>query len=234
VAEEVIVVDIALNRSSRFLALGGLAAIVFGVLVLVWPGISLVAMIALFGAFAFIYGVFVLAWGLNLLARRSTDWVPYVLGGLAGIAIGAATFFRPCITALALLYLIAARAIVTGVLEIVAAVDLRGEIKGEWLLGLAGVLSSSSGAGGDPPGRGRPRHPLADPRLRHRHGHHAPGLRLPHAHRCRNCLNGPGSAEGDVAYFAHVGGFITGLALTRLFTQPDLVAALQAYHRSPE
>jgi uncharacterized membrane protein HdeD (DUF308 family) len=108
---------------------------------LVWPGISLVAMIALFGAFAFVYGVFVLASGLNLLAHRSTDWVPYVLGGLAGIAIGAATFFRPGITALALVYLIAAWAVVTGVLEIVAAVDLRGEIKGEWLLGLAGVLS---------------------------------------------------------------------------------------------
>jgi membrane associated rhomboid family serine protease len=43
-----------------------------------------------------------------------------------------------------------------------------------------------------------------------------------------------GSAAADVAYFAHVGGFVTGLTLTRLFTQPDLVPALQAYHRSPE
>ena len=138
--------DRALKQSSRFLALGGLAAIVFGVLVLVWPGISLVAMIALFGAFAFVYGVFVLAAGLNLLAHRSTDWVPYVLGGLAAIGIGAATFFRPDITALALVYLIAAWAIVIGVFEIVAAVDLHGEIKGEWLLGLAGVLSILFGA----------------------------------------------------------------------------------------
>jgi uncharacterized membrane protein HdeD (DUF308 family) len=98
---------------------------VFGVLVLVWPGISLVAMIAPFSAF-----------------------VPYVLGGVAGIGIGigAATFFRPDITALALVYLIAAWAIVIGVFEVVAAVDLHGEIKGEWLLGLAGVLSIIFGA----------------------------------------------------------------------------------------
>jgi uncharacterized membrane protein HdeD (DUF308 family) len=145
-AEEVISLDRALKQSARFLALSGLAAVVFGVLVLVWPGISLVAMIALFGAFALVYGVFVLASGLNLLAHRSANWVPYVLGGLAGIGIGAATFFRPDITALALVYLIAAWAIVIGVFEIVAAVDLHGEIKGEWLLGLAGVLSILFGA----------------------------------------------------------------------------------------
>lgn len=138
--------DRALKRSSRFLGLSGLAAIVFGVLVLIWPGISLIAMIALFGAFAFVYGAFFLASGLNLLAHRSTEWVPYVLGGLAGIGIGAATFFRPGITALALVYLIAAWAVVTGVFEIVAAVDLHSEMKGEWLLGLAGALSIVFGA----------------------------------------------------------------------------------------
>jgi hypothetical protein len=99
--------DQALTRSSRFLALGGVAAVVFEVVVLVWPNISLVALIALFGAFALLFGVLSLAGGLNLLAHRRTDWVPYILGGLAGIAIGAVTFFRPGITALALVYLIA-------------------------------------------------------------------------------------------------------------------------------
>lgn len=84
-----------LTRSSRFLGLGGLVAIAFGIVLLVWPGLSLVALTALFGAFARVYGVLGLAAGLNLLAHRSTDWVPFVLGGLAGIAIGAGTFFWP-------------------------------------------------------------------------------------------------------------------------------------------
>jgi uncharacterized membrane protein HdeD (DUF308 family) len=138
--------DRALTRSSRLLALEGIAAIVFGIVVLIWPGLTLVALLALFGAFALISGVLVLAAGLNLLAHRRDDWVPYVLGGLAGIAVGAVTFLRPGITVLALVYLIAAWAIITGVFEVVAAVDLHGEVRGEWWLAIAGVLSILFGA----------------------------------------------------------------------------------------
>jgi uncharacterized membrane protein HdeD (DUF308 family) len=134
-------VDKAVTRSSRFLGFAGLAAVAFGIIVLVWPGISLLALIALFGAFALVYGALGLAAGLNLLAHRSTDWVPYVLGGLAGIAIGAVTFFRPGVTALVLVYFIALWAILGGIFEIMAAWDLR-EAGGEaWWLGIAGVLS---------------------------------------------------------------------------------------------
>jgi uncharacterized membrane protein HdeD (DUF308 family) len=139
-------VDRTLTRSSRFLGLGGLVAIVFGIVLLVWPNLSLVALLALFGAFFLVYGVLGVAAGLSLLAHRSTEWVPFVLGGLAGIAIGAVTFFRPDITALVLVYVIAAWAIVTGIFEIVAAVDAY-EAKAEaWWLGIAGVLSIVFGA----------------------------------------------------------------------------------------
>ena len=93
--------DKALQRSARYLAISGVAAIVFGVIVLVWPGISLVALVALFGAFAFVYGALAVAGGLNLLAHKRTDWVPFVLGGLVGMAIGAVTFFKPGITVVA-------------------------------------------------------------------------------------------------------------------------------------
>jgi uncharacterized membrane protein HdeD (DUF308 family) len=64
-----------------------------------------------------------------------------LLAGLAGIAIGVITFMSPGITAIALVYLIAAWAVLRGVFEIIAAIQLRKEIENEWLLGLAGALS---------------------------------------------------------------------------------------------
>jgi uncharacterized membrane protein HdeD (DUF308 family) len=135
----------ALVRNNRLLALRGVAAIAFGVVALAWPGLTFVALLALFGVFALIEGGFTLGAGLNLLAERHTSWVPFVIGGLAGIAIGAVTFLRPGITALALVFLIAAWAIITGVFEFIAAIDMAGELKSDWMLGLAGVLSVAFG-----------------------------------------------------------------------------------------
>jgi uncharacterized membrane protein HdeD (DUF308 family) len=135
----------ALVRNTRFLALRGVAAIAFGVIALAWPNLTFVALLALFGAFAFVEGAFTLGAGLNLLVERQTSWVPYVIGGLAGIAVGAVTFLWPGITALTLVYLIAFWAIITGVFEFVAALELAGELQGDWTLGLAGILSVAFG-----------------------------------------------------------------------------------------
>jgi uncharacterized membrane protein HdeD (DUF308 family) len=135
-----------LSRGSLYLALGGLASVVFGVICLVYPGISLLALTALFGALALVYGSFALGGGLNMLAHRSTDWVPYVLGGLAGIAVGAITFFYPSLTALTLIYFIAAWAIITGVFEIVAGIDFRTTVNGAVWLAVSGALSVVFGA----------------------------------------------------------------------------------------
>ena len=131
----------ALVRNTRFFALSGVAAIAFGIIALVWPGLTFVALLALFGAFAFVTGAFTLGSGLNLLVERQTTWAPYVIGGLGGIAVGAATFLWPHWTALTLVFLIAFWAIFTGVFEIVASIDLAGELDGDWMLGLSGVLS---------------------------------------------------------------------------------------------
>ena len=139
------VADKALKRSAMMLALAGLASLAFGVIVLVWPNLSLAVLIALFGAFALVSGMFMLGAGLEHLAERRTDWVPYVLGGLSGLAVGGVTFFRPGITALVLLYLIAGWAIVSGAFEIPAAFALWDETHESWLLGLAGVLSIAFG-----------------------------------------------------------------------------------------
>ena len=131
----------AMSRSAVYLGVAGVASIAFGAITLFWPGISLVALTALFGAFALVYGAFALAAGLNLLAHRSTDWVPYVLGGVAGVVIGVVTFFAPGLTDLTLIYVIAAWAIIVGVFEIMASLDLRDVVKGAGWLTASGVLS---------------------------------------------------------------------------------------------
>src|SRR6266851_3051994 len=137
--------DQAITRSSRLLGLAGLAGIIFGIAALVWPGITLVILVALFGAFALVTGVFTLVAGLDFATERASHWVPMVFAGLAGIAIGVFTFFNPGITALALVFLIAAWAILIGIFEIVTGIEFTGQVRGSWTLWLAGLLSVAFG-----------------------------------------------------------------------------------------
>jgi uncharacterized membrane protein HdeD (DUF308 family) len=104
------------------------------------PHIALVVLIALFGAYALVDGVFAIVSAVRA-AERHMRWWPLLVEGLAGIVLGALTFVWPGVTALVLLYFIASWALVTGVFEILAAIRLRQEITGEWLLALTGVLS---------------------------------------------------------------------------------------------
>ena len=127
--------------SWKSLALRGAAALLFGILTLIWPAISLIALILLFGVYALVDGasIFVAA-----AARDSDGWGSrglLFLHAALGVLVGIITFIWPGITALALLYLIAAWALVTGALQLVAAVRLRKQIQNEWLLGLTGALS---------------------------------------------------------------------------------------------
>lgn len=132
-----------LELMSRYwwaLVLRGLAAIMFGVLALVWPGLTLQVLVLLFGAYAFVDGLFSVVSALG--GRRVTDhWLLLLIEGLLGIAIGVLTWVAPGITATVLLLYIAAWALFTGVIEVIAAIRLRKEIRGEVWLGLAGMLS---------------------------------------------------------------------------------------------
>lgn len=134
------VVDVdSLARNWWVVFLRGLAGIIFGLITFFEPGISLAALVLLFGAYAFVDGVLSI---VTAVRRRGADrWLLLLLEGIAGIFAGLATFFWPAITAIVLLYLIAAWALVTGVLEIAAAIRLRKVITGEWLLALTGVAS---------------------------------------------------------------------------------------------
>lgn len=126
------------------LALRGLVAVLFGVLAFIWPGVTLLTLVWLFGAFALVNGFLSL-----VLAAKAPKGYPrlgsLILGGLLGILAGLLTFVMPGITALGLLILIAIWAIVTGVMEMVAAIRLRQIITNEWLLILAGIASVAFG-----------------------------------------------------------------------------------------
>jgi uncharacterized membrane protein HdeD (DUF308 family) len=126
------------------LALRGVLAILFGLLVFAWPGISLWVLVVFFGANALIDGVLALVAAVRGSASGARWW-GMLLQGILGIATGIITFVWPGLTALVLLYFIAAWAIVIGVFEIVAAIRLRKEIEGEWLLALRGVLAIAFG-----------------------------------------------------------------------------------------
>jgi uncharacterized membrane protein HdeD (DUF308 family) len=129
-----------LIRNWWLVALRGAAALVFGVLTILWPRVTLAALILLFGAYAVVNGVFAVVVAVTH-RRGEPHWVSLLLSGILSIALGIVAFVLPGLTALSLLYIIAAWAIVTGVAEIATAVRLRRVITGEWLLVIAGVVS---------------------------------------------------------------------------------------------
>lgn len=124
--------------------LRGVFALLFGIFALVWPLATITALVLLFGVFVFIDGLLSVIHSFQLRKTENRWWV-LLLEGLAGIGIGLITFFYPQVTAALLVILVAVWAIFTGIFELMVAIRLRKEIKGEWLLGLAGVLSIALG-----------------------------------------------------------------------------------------
>jgi len=117
--------------------LRGVLGILFGFLVFAYPRTTVEVFVYLFGAYALLDGVIALALAFD--ASRGRGWL--VLSGIAGIAAGILTFMYPSTTAVALVYIVAAWAIITGIFEIAAALEWRQVFSDTWMLGLAGVLS---------------------------------------------------------------------------------------------
>jgi uncharacterized membrane protein HdeD (DUF308 family) len=120
------------------LLLRGIAAVLFGLAALFWPGLTLFVLIVFFGAYALVDGLFGIVAGIRGSGGRR--WL-LVAEGALGVLAGLVAFFWPGITALVLLYVIAAWAILTGILKVVMAISLRREIENEWLMILSGGLS---------------------------------------------------------------------------------------------
>ena len=125
----------------RLLALRGIAALGFGVLTLVWPGLTVWVLVVLFGFYVLVDGVFALADVVRDVpgAREHRAWL--IFEAISGIAAGIITLVWPGVTALVLLFFIAGWAFAVGVWRLVAAVRYRRIVDHAWLLGLVGGLS---------------------------------------------------------------------------------------------
>jgi len=116
----------------------GLVALAIGILAFVQPGVTLIALIAVFAAYAIVDGVLAIAAGVTV--DGGPRWM-FIVGGILGIVIGLLTINRPDVTAVALVLLIGVWAIATGVTEVAAAYQFRQVLENEWLVALSGVIS---------------------------------------------------------------------------------------------
>lgn len=130
--------------SWKRLVVHGLAAVLFGLATLVWPAITLWALVVLWGAFAFGDGVTALAAAISDRVLVHRGWVAF--RGLAGLGAGVITFLWPSITALALLYVIATWAFLVGGTRIAFAIDTRKQLHGTVSIALGGVVLVLLGA----------------------------------------------------------------------------------------
>ena len=135
----------ALAKNWWLLLLRGIAAIIFGVLAFAWPAITLLTLIMFYGAYALVDGVLAILAAIMGGAPAPRWWLAVI--GVLGIAAGIMTFMMPGLTAMVLLFFIAAWAITTGVFQIIGAIRLRKEIDNEWLLILGGIISVLFGIG---------------------------------------------------------------------------------------
>lgn len=124
----------------RVLALRGLAALTFGLVVLLWPGAVVAVISVLFGIYAIVDGGVVLVPALRTSGRGARRWLPLIEGAV-GVIAGLLALLWPGLTASGVLYIIIGWALTTGVLKIVTAIMLRSEVENAWLLAGSGALS---------------------------------------------------------------------------------------------
>lgn len=124
--------------------LQGILGIIFGVLVLLFPGAAVTTLVALFAAWAVISGIGALAQGFREAQHRGNSW-PYFLTGIVAIAAGVLAVFAPAGTLLGLIVFVGAWQLFTGLTEIYVAYRIRREIDNEWLIAASGVLRAILG-----------------------------------------------------------------------------------------
>lgn len=183
------------KRGWWLLILRGICAVLFGILAFIWPGITLASLVLLFGAYALANGVLAIVMA-SKAPKGSPGKAATVVLGLLSIGAAVVTVLAPGITALSLVFVIAAWAIVTGALEVAAAVALRKFMDGTWVLVISGVLSDLRSPAPLDAGRGSDLAGLADRRVRARL--RSALARLGHSFQERaGRYSGPGRDLGD-------------------------------------
>ncbi|ALL68757.1 putative membrane protein [Paraburkholderia caribensis MBA4] len=132
--------DELLGRAWWMLILRGTVALLFGTLALFWPGLTLLLLIALFSVYALASGVVAIVAAIRYRATHGSWWVPLLLG-ICSVGAGVIAALVPGITALVLVAVIGANAIITGVLDLIAATRLHRRLRNAWMLVVTGVLS---------------------------------------------------------------------------------------------
>ena len=122
------------------LVLRGVLGILLALAAFALPGVTIAVLVTVWGVYALVDGVFAIVSAVRA-AKGKHRWGAFLFEGLLGILAGLIAIFNPLLTAGLFVYMIAVWALLTGVLEIVAAIRLRREIQGEWLLILTGALS---------------------------------------------------------------------------------------------
>src|SRR5262245_11850009 len=131
---------LTLAKNWWVLVLRGVVAIVLAILAFAWPGITLTALVFLFGGYALVDGILSMIAAVRAANRRE-HWGWLLLEGVTGIVAAIITAVWPGITLLALVFVIGFWAILTGAMAIASAIRLRKEVRGEWLMALAGAAS---------------------------------------------------------------------------------------------
>src|SRR5579862_8452102 len=129
----------AFSRYWWMVALRGVLAILFGILAFTWPGATLVVLVWLFGAYALFDGIVAFVAAVRH-EERGNRWSALVAEAVGGIGVGIVAFAWPGITAIAMVYLVAAWALFTGIMEILVAFELRRTLANEWLLIAGGAI----------------------------------------------------------------------------------------------
>jgi len=124
----------------RALALRGLVALLFGVVVLFWPGLVFAVLALLFGLYAVVDGAITFWPALRSSDRGARRWLPLTEGAV-GVFAGLVALLLSGMTANGLVYIIVGWALATGILKILTAILLRAEAEDGWLLAGSGALS---------------------------------------------------------------------------------------------
>ena len=133
-----VMVDLA--RNWWVLLLRGILAVIFGIVAVINPAVTITVLVIYIGAWYLVDGIFSIITSLTA-PKGYRGWVWLLISGVIGVIIGLITFFMPGLTALVLLYYVIAWLMVTGVMQVIAGIRLRKEISGEFFLITGGILS---------------------------------------------------------------------------------------------